>query len=64
MHVLSSYVAPVTYYYIILPLYSESSKLHTSSRFYNTYIYFLTVKEEADCKFPELILQEQLSHDC
>ena len=27
-------------------------------------IYFLTVKEEADCKFPELILKGQLSHGC
>jgi len=27
-------------------------------------IYFLTVKEEADFKFPELILKAQLSHGC
>jgi len=27
-------------------------------------IYFLVVKEEADCKFPELILKAQLSHGC
>lgn len=27
-------------------------------------IYFLTVKEEADSKFPELILKGQLSHSC